>query len=110
MRLFFSTPLWGRTRGGVSFNPNELRRRRGRPLASQTIVKGATIVRPARSFYGVVLSDSDPSAELPREHHPWRDAWTIVKTLAWLALHAVIWLALFAIIAAAALVLIMSRL
>jgi hypothetical protein len=67
------------------------------------------IARPA-FYYGVSLTDADPSAAPPHVHHPARDAWTIVKTLAWLALHAVIWLAFFAIIAAAALVLIMSRL
>ena len=34
----------------------------------------------------------DPSADPPRVHHPWRDAWTIVWTLAWLAIHAALWL------------------
>jgi hypothetical protein len=58
MRMFLSTRLSGSTRGGISFNPNEFAPRpRGRPLA------GASIGRPARSFYGVSIDQPDPSAD-----------------------------------------------
>jgi hypothetical protein len=64
-RFFVSFPLFGRVRGGASIGTWELAaaRRRGRgrppkrPLASAPIVKSATPVRPARSFYGVQLDE-----------------------------------------------------
>jgi hypothetical protein len=118
-RFFVTFPLLGRVRGGVSVGSWELAaarrkgRRRlaeasGRP-ASDLMIRGPN-VRPARSFYGVALDQPDPSAELPREHHPWRDAWTIASTLVWLLVHAILWLGFFAIVGAAALVVFMSHL
>jgi hypothetical protein len=64
-------------------------RRRGRARPPKALAS-----HPAS---GVTLSDEDPSAEAPRERHPWRDAWTIVWTLRCLALHAIVWLG-FAVI------------
>lgn len=88
---------FGPYRAGVSFGPEDFKRRRGRPPRLATLA--SSTVRPV-SYYGVTLSV--PAIEEEREHvyHPVRDAWTIVTTLVWLLIHGIFWTVIVAAIIA----------
>src|SRR5271165_2755729 len=94
MRLFVFRRLGRNWRAGASFDPRELsQRRRGRTLASPTIAR-----RPV-SFYGVTLTDADPSAAPPHARHSvWRNLWVIASTAAWLIGRAIFWTVIVAAI------------